>query len=157
MIEEIIEEEDLTGSEIQTAEKEALENDVSSEAPTARSEDVTDTGAEEAIDYDALISEDIAALKREFPELSRLTDITELDNPLRYATLRDLGLTPKEAYLATSRPRVNNTRSHLFGAAPKSAGSPGGAMTEGEMEKARELFSDMSDDDIRRLYRKVTK
>ena len=122
----------------------------------SESEDCTNE-REEQIDYESLIKEDIAQLKSEFKELHRLTDITELDNPLRYAALRDMGLSPREAYLATSRRRQNNTRAHLSAAAPKSASSPGGAMSEVEMASARELFSDMSDDDIRKLYRKVTK
>lgn len=155
MIEELIETE-AVASETEGAHTEAAVTEVNSEAQP-KNEEADDTNAETAMDYDRLIQEDIASLKRDFPELYKLTDITELDNPLRYATLRDLGLTAKEAYLATSRPKVHNTRSHLFGAAPKSAGSPGSAMTEGEMEKARELFSDMSDNDIRKLYRKVTK
>lgn len=110
------------------------------------------------VDYDEMARQDIIALKAEFPELLALGDITELDNPLRYAALRDLGLTPREAYLATSKRTVRqDSRSHLSAAAPKSAGSPGCAMSQRELEGARELFGDMSDTDIQKLYRKVTK
>ena len=108
------------------------------------------------IDYESVIKEDIALLRRTFPELSGISDITELENPLRYAALRDLGLTPAEAYLATERGRRADTRSHLFGAVPRGASSPSGSMSQKELEGAREIFSGMSDVDIQKLYRKVT-
>ena len=108
------------------------------------------------VDYEALAKEDLDQLKEEFPELSALSSITELDNPVRYGALRDLGLTPTEAYLATKRSARVDNRSHLRqtksvarGAAP--------LMTEAEMNTARELFSEISDTEIRQLYKKVTK
>ena len=52
---------------------------------------------EDSVDYEGIIREDIAQLKSEFPELSELSEITQLNNPLRYAALRDLGLSPAEA------------------------------------------------------------
>ena len=110
------------------------------------------------IDYEALIEEDLRALKREFPELSELSHITELENPMRYAALRDLGLTPREAYLATSeRKRVRDNRAHLSPAAPRRAGTPTGGMSRVELEHARELFSGMNDTEIQALYRRVTR
>ncbi len=110
------------------------------------------------IDYEALIQEDLKILKGEFPELSEITHITELHNPMRYAALRDLGLTPKEAYLATSeRPKARDNRSHLSPAAPRRAGTPTGGMTRVELERARELFSGMNDAEIQALYRRVAR
>jgi len=107
------------------------------------------------IDYSLVMEEDLRELKALFPELSSCDSITSLPNPLRYATLRDLGLTAKEAYLATRGTRID-TRSHLFGAAPRAAGSPRSAISEGELKSARELFDGISDEEIRRLYRRVT-
>ena len=109
------------------------------------------------IDYAALARSDVEELSSEFSELSELTDITELENPLRYAALRDLGLTAAEAYLATTKNRHKaDNRSHLFGTKMVSS-TPLGVMSERELESARELFSDMSDAQIRKLYKKVTK
>ena len=48
----------------------------------------------DSVDYEALIASDLDTLRTEFPELSGIRDITDLNNPLRYAALRDLGLTP---------------------------------------------------------------
>ena len=109
------------------------------------------------IDYEALIESDLAELKAEFPELKSIGDITELNNPLRYAALRDLGLSPAEAYMATAKRRSQDTRSHLKSAHGRSASAPTGMMSQYELATARELFPGMSDADLQRLYKKVTK
>lgn len=116
------------------------------------------TKNEEPKDYSLVIEEDLRALKRDFPELASITDITELDNPMRYAALRDLGLTAREAYLATSdRRTARDNRAHLSPAAPRRAGVPTGGMTRSELERARELFSGMNDAEIQALYRRVAR
>jgi HEAT repeat protein len=113
-------------------------------------------GNEEQIDYEALALSDINELRGEFAELSALTSLTELDNPVRYGALRDLGLTPSEAYLATRKRRAEDNRSHLRPTRSVARGaSP--IMTEAEMSAARELFSEISDAEIRQLYKRVTK
>lgn len=109
------------------------------------------------IDYEALIESDLVELKAEFPELKSIGDITELNNPLRYAALRDLGLSPAEAYMATAKRRSQDTRSHLKSAYGRSASAPTGMMSQYELATARELFPGMSDADLQRLYKKVTK
>ncbi len=113
---------------------------------------------DDEVDYERLMEEDLRQLKAEFSELGNAKSITELSNPLRYAALRDLGLTPREAYLATQdrRPRIDN-RSHLASAVARRAAMPTSAMTPREMRQARELFSDMSDAEINALYQRVTK
>lgn len=109
-----------------------------------------------SVDYAAVVKSDVAELSAEFSELRGLTDITELENPLRYAALRDLGLTAAEAYLATTKNRRKaDNRSHLFGM-PMVSSSPSGSMPERELEAAREIFTDISDAQIRKLYKKVT-
>ena len=112
---------------------------------------------EAEIDYAELVREDLRALKGAFPELATLRDISELENPLRYAALRDLGLSCEEAYLATTKRRViSDNRSHLLGGVPRAAKSPRGTMSDRELSGAREIFSDLSDAEIRNLYKKVT-
>ncbi len=111
--------------------------------------------APDEIDYAALIIEDVKELKKEFYELSGLSDITELENPLRYAELRDLGLSPREAYLAT-RKRHSDNRSHLR-AIHNVKSTHQNIMSDSEMASCRELFGDISDAEIRRLYKRVTK
>ena len=101
------------------------------------------------------ILSDLAQLKNSFPELKDLTSIDSLNNPIRYAALRDLGLSPEEAYLATSRPRSGG-RSHLTSSVPRTASAPASAMTKQEMQMAREIFSGLDDIEIQKLYKKVT-
>ncbi len=110
------------------------------------------------IDYAELARADMRELSEIFPHLAGKRSIAELDNPLRYAALRDLGLSPKEAYLATADPasRYDN-RSHLLSAVPKRMGTQEKIMSQNELERARELFSDLSDRELQRLYKKVTK
>ncbi len=128
---------------------------VTSDMPT-EAEDTQDKAV--GIDYNEVARRDIEALRSEFPELRELGSITELDNPMRYAALRDMGLEPREAYLATTkRVRKTDTRSHLTAAAPKSAHSPSNSIYGEELNDARALFSDMTDSEIQNLYRKVTK
>lgn len=108
-------------------------------------------------DYGEIAASDLLELKRAFPELKDLRDITELSNPMRYAALRDLGLTAEEAYLATSkRGRAYDNRAHLTPSVPGGA-SLSREMSRNDYDMAREIFSDLSDSEIRKLYRKVTK
>ena len=112
------------------------------------------------IDYEALSKSDLATLKEEFPALRELSSIAELDNPTRFAELRDLGLSPREAYLATASAKASrgvayDNRSHLHSFVPKSHGRSVDTMSVSELREARELFSGMTDSEIIRLYKKV--
>ena len=128
-----------------------------SKEPLAEDEGSVEAEAEAGVDYGEIVRQDVAALSAEFSELRELTDITELENPIRYAALRDLGLTPAEAYLATTKSRRKaDNRSHLF-AMPMVSSAPAGSMSERELEVAREIFTDISDAQIKKLYKKVTR
>ena len=110
------------------------------------------------VDYDEIARADLEELKASFPELSEISSISMIENPLRYAALRDLGLSAKEAYLATNAHRVKyDNRSHLRSSVPKSASAPTGILTRCELEAARELFSGLSDREIQKLYKKVSR
>lgn len=120
--------------------------------------DVAEVSSSEDVNYEALVEQDVAELSREFPELEGIKNITELENPIRYAALRDLGLSPAEAYLATTKKRrIPDTRSHLYSSVPGASALPKGSMSDGELSMARELFPDISDSEIRKLYKTVTK
>ena len=106
--------------------------------------------------YRRLAESDLLEIKREFIDASELSDITELDNPGRFCELRELGLSPKEAYLATQRKRAD-TRSHLKSRVPTPASAPKLALTQKELESARELFAGISDAEIQQLYKKVSR
>lgn len=131
---------------------EALSNEEETETVDEEPEKLGDT------DYESLEAADIKELKSLFPELHSAESIALLPNPVRYAALRDLGLTPREAYLATSEPqRRYDNRSHLTSVVPHGAGGGASVMSARELDEARALFSGLSDREIRRLYKKVTK
>ena len=96
---------DTVTPEIESQEENSEEN-ATQNSEMANEEKETDTSP----NYEEIIAEDIKLLKAEFPELYAMEDITELENPLRYAALRDLGLSAQEAYLATTRRKRQDTR-----------------------------------------------
>ena len=49
-----------------------------------------------------------------------------------------------------------STTSHLSGSIPRRVETPKGVMTKAEMREAREIFYDLDDAEIHRLYKKVT-
>ena len=149
---EMLTAEDLTEpSEVDGTPSPEAEDSLQNDTPCEDNEEK----AEVDVDYAALAAEDVKALKSEFHELSGLTDICELENPIRYAALRDLGLTPAEAYLATAKRQRKDNRSHLY-ATRTVASAPQGSMSESEMMAAREIFTGVSDAEIRRLYKRVS-
>ena len=132
----------------EAAEEESIEEEEKIDEPNADS-------SPQDIDYEALIEEDLKELRATFPELRGLGSITELKKPMRYAALRDLGLSPKEAYLATTEPHSRDNRSHLDSAVPRAAGGGRSSMTRGELERARDLFPGLKDSELIGLYKKV--
>ena len=147
----------ITENIAEEANEEYAAHEGTDEAEQTEPTDVqSEESAEQTEDYERIISEDIEALKGEFAELADLKDITQLENPLRYAALRDMGLSAAEAYLATTRSRVRyDTRSHLMPGVRQSISSPSMSLSATELRTARELFDDMSDEEIQRLYRRV--
>lgn len=117
----------------------------------------SDTEEAQGEDFEALAAADLNEIRREFQEARGLTSITELDNPIRFAELRELGLSVREAYLATQKRRRTDNRSHLSGVAPRGAASPARSMTSSELSRARELFIGMSDAEIQSLYKRVSR
>ncbi len=127
------------------------ENEENSAAQDSSAEPI-----DEVYDIDALLAEDLAELKEDFAELKDIGTVSDLPNATRYAALRDLGLTPTEAYRAVT-PAPQNTRAHLKSSLPKRSRPPVTGMSSGQWQEARELFEDMSDSEIEKLYKTVTK
>ncbi len=135
----------------------APDNGSDSEAPAETYSPIdTESAAEAEPDYGKLLDADMRELSREFKADGSIK-VTDLKNPVRYGALRDLGLTPREAYLASGgkRERPDN-RAHLSSSVPRAMTSAFSEIPRSELEAARELFSDMSDSEIRALYKKVT-
>ena len=106
-----------------------------------------------------MAEEDLRILQSRFAVCRQISHISQLQNPLRYAQLRDLGLSPEEAYLATNYARLSayqkDNRSHLHSAIPKGAG--GESMSAEALSQARDLFGNLSDGELLSLYRRATK
>ena len=119
-------------------------------------ETVTKTVSDTA-DMARMAEADLLALRKEFPEMAGADSLLCLRNPARYGALRDLGLSPAEAYLASGarRPLPQDNRAHLHSAVPSPMGGGGDGMSYGELSAARELFTGLPDSEIRRLYQRV--
>ena len=112
---------------------------------------------EEEIDYAKRVEEDLEEIRRQVPTLYGISDISDLKNPLRFGALRDLGLTVKEAFLASGGAKaVYDNRAHLTASVPKRASS-GMEMSRKEYEVVKDLFSNLSDSEIKKLYQRATK
>ncbi len=106
--------------------------------------------------------QDIRELSRLFPEAG-ITCLEDMDAPARFAHLRAGGLTVEEAYLATNFNRLLRTREELHREAGKShmrsarvaAVSCTGRIPPAELLRARDMFGNLPDKEIERLYRKV--
>jgi hypothetical protein len=119
--------------------------------------------------YDALKKADLEALKPHCPELADLEDLEKMDNFKRFAELRDLGLSPLEAYGAANptgirksavaagkRTAINGTKAHLHSNVPKASGTGGFKIPKEEMAMLRSTFGDAkSDKELIELYKKV--
>ena len=146
----------ITEIEENPEDTEAIE-DISDDAEAVIEEEaVSDGGADELFDASP-DTDELEELIAEFPELSERNK-SELFDEARYSELRELGATPREAYLATARVRavITDNRSHLSSAVPRGAKSPIGKMSASELRAARELFAGASDKEIMRLYKRVT-
>ena len=127
-------------------------------APDTVSEDAPCESDAEASDSTILTpEEELATLAESFPEILASQSPENSVNLGRYSELRALGLTEREAYLATRRTVVReDNRAHLSPAVAREARGHHSAMPEGELRACRELFFGMSDAEIRRLYKKVS-
>ena len=91
-------------------------------------------------------------------ECDALSEIGLITNRERYLALRKMGLTSREAYILTGKTTASEvSKSHLVSTVPSGASSPRGGMSGAEMEAARSLFEGLSDSEIQKLYKKVTR
>ena len=58
---------------------------------------------------------------------------------------------------APSREAIPDTRAHLTSSVPRAAKAPIGVLTKQEIGELRAIFAGLSDSEIQRLYKKVTK
>ena len=132
-----------------------------SEDPAPESEPAGDGESEGDESYRRQAEEDLAEIARLDPAAGEYTHLGEMPGALRFAELRGLGLSVREAYYAVrgasdEKPLAERGgRAHLHGSVPGRAAAVGIGMSAGEIEGARRLFPHLSDREITALYRRV--
>ncbi|MBE6655966.1 MAG: hypothetical protein E7609_03715 [Ruminococcaceae bacterium] len=142
-----------------TAEAGAKEPDIAaSESALENEGPSTSPAIEEEIDYERLASEDLAEIKRLDPAYAPAAHLGELPFARRFAELRDLGLSVKEA-LAAAAPRFerHDGRAHLRAVVPRGTRAPEDTLDRDRMKEAKQLFGGLSEAEINALYRRVSK
>ena len=129
---------------------EEIFDEVLTEGEQVSEEQESDIPAEQTAQVPPDREEELAGLKERLPELYGC-------NEERYSALRAMGLSPEEAYRATTATVRSSGRSHLSDSTPRRAHSPSAGMSRQTLESARALFEDMSDAELQGLYRRVTK
>ena len=121
-------------------------------------------------EFEKKMLSDFAEIQREFPETRGLKSLREIENLAKFGRFRDLGLSPKEAYAAanpdsvrksvaaaTKQQSLNETKAHLKSAVPAGSKDDGIAISKKELREWGDLFPNLSDKEISRLYRESAK
>ena len=159
-----------SGEDGDTGEGEAASDAdaTSSQATEPNASEGEKSAGGEATDYAKMAADDLAVINRAFPGMN-VTDLRKIDNPGRYGALRDLGLSPEEAFRATNHVRISEQvaasararvdgKSHIRSDMPAKSGSAEGfSLSAAQLREARELFPGKSDKEITALYRSVSR
>ncbi len=136
------------------------EEDAAKEPPYGEESEESDSSGKDGrgIDYAAMAEEDFRVLSALYPEVEALGSIAALSNRERFAELRELGLSPEEAYRATRPfPKRGSGKRHMTGASARRMSVGATSMPYGELEAARGLFPGLSSSEILSLYKRCTK
>ena len=144
-------------------ENEAEGNDAK-DAEEAHGEQEDANGEAEAVgeeednekDFAALAAADLAEIKSLLPDFANVRHLSELPFAHRFAELREMGLSVKEALYANlpSLPRGSG-KSHLTSSVPRGRGIPSDTLSTEEMRAAKDLFYGLSEKEINSLYKRV--
>lgn len=139
--------------------------DVEEPAPPDEADEPDDPAPETAPAEDETFrrqaEEDLARLRLIDPETAAYRHLGEMPGAIRFAELREMGLSVEEAYYAvrgakSEKPSPDRGgRAHLHASVPGRAAAGGVGMTVGEIEAARRLFPNLPDREIASLYRRV--
>lgn len=141
----------LTADALGVSEKEYLEREASAAA------------------FEAQMQRDIEAIHEAYPAAKKYKSLKELPNKEKFAALMDsknLKLTVVEAFAAThpdivkahrNAPKKNEslrgTKDHIKSNVPKGAKDNSTVIPKAEMEAYREMFPDLSKEQIKKLYK----
>jgi hypothetical protein len=115
-----------------------------------------------------MVQSDLNELHNLFPETKSIAKFESIPNCKRYAELRDLGLSVKEAYTAANpdarreaiansvkQQTINASKSHLKSNVPIASKDTSIKITRGEMAQMKELFPEKSYKELVALYKKT--
>lgn len=121
-------------------------------------------------EFEKKMLSDFAEIQREFPETRGLKSLREIENLAKFGRFRDLGLSPKEAYAAanpdsvrksvaaaTKQQSLNETKAHLKSAVPAGSKDDGIVISKKELQEWRDLFPNLTDKEISKLYKESAK
>lgn len=118
------------------------------------------------IEFEKKMKADLEAIQTAYPETRSYDSVKNFPNFRRFGELRDLGLSPVEAYVAThpnevrenvaaatKRQSLNDTKSHLKPAVGKTSKDTSITMSKKEMRELKDLFPNLTQKEIAKLYR----
>lgn len=124
----------------------------------------------QTMQFEQKMKADLAEVHAAFPETRQYDSVTKFPNLKKFGEFRDLGLSPKEAYIAanpdtvrqsvataTKRQSLNETKNHLKPVVSKESKDNSITITKKELLEYRDMFPGMSDKEIIRLYRQAKK
>ena len=128
-----------------------------SESPLEEKSSAATSEQETESDLQNLLQQ--AADKAEDTEANDASELEELlqseeDDALGYS---DEIVAEGDEDHAEERVMAQENRAHLISSVPRAARVPTGIMTKSELREIREIFSNLDDMEIQRLYKKVTK
>lgn len=120
------------------------------------------------IAFEAKAQSDLKELHLAYPETQKYNHVRELPAEIlqKFGKYRDLGLPAKEAYAAANpdgvradvaasvkKQAMHDSKAHLQSTVPKSSKNDGVVMSKAELASWREVFPNMSDAEIKKLYK----
>lgn len=122
--------------------------------------------------FEQLAASDLAELKKSFPDLLKADNIRKcfdsMEDFIQFGKLRDSGVAPKTAYMAVNGEKVRTAqaqavqkkvasggKNHITSVAPKKASDSNVVMPKAELQEWRNTFPDLSDAEIRKLYKET--
>lgn len=115
-----------------------------------------------------MMAEDLAEIKAQIPGAAKYKSPTEFPAFRRFGELRDLGLSPVEAFrashpndvaaaVAATAKATADSKGHMTSVVPKGAKDTTVSIPKDELEMYRDMYPEMSDKELTALYKRATK
>lgn len=121
-------------------------------------------------EFERMAAADLRDIHAAYPETRQYDSIRKIPNVKRFGQLRDLGLSAKEAYIAANPDAVRESvaaaaksevhssgKEHQRSAVPKGSRGNTVTMTRRELAEWKEMFPNLTNKEIAKLYRDTAK